>query len=503
MSEMKSKWIPPIKERWVLIYDKYEGFYERAANKLAGALSGQVGYVIPAFSENDATDELIASNNVAFVGDKDSNYLSKLIADCVIKAPSASQGYSLKVCDSPFNSEFKTILVCGFDAIGTLYGAVDFYNHYMGSVMYRHGAAEVTQEKYFDIPLTKKTPDFELCSAPAISQRAIWTWGHCIYDYRNFFQNMLSLKLNQAVIWNDFAPLNGKAIVDYAHSLGITVYWGFSWGWGNNNNCLQEGERIDSDDLIARWAENVYTDYRDNYECTGADGIYFQSFTETKSENLDGILIAPTVVKWVNTISARLFETYPELDIEFGLHATSVNTHLDDIAKVDSRISIVWEDCGAFPYNYNPEALSDFDETVELNRVICTLRGEDEKFGAVLKGMTKLDWHKFENQLGSYIMGENDTRFIGKRSEMKEKIWRNIQSYWIENSEYAQKIISDIAKYTRGTASVQMLVEDGCFEDGVFFPVALCSELMWSPDGNLLHTIGETARFPLVRFTNI
>ena len=37
--------------------------------------------------------------------------------------------------------------------------------------------------------------------------------------------------LNQVILWNDFAPLNAEEIVEYAHSFGIEVIWGFALGW--------------------------------------------------------------------------------------------------------------------------------------------------------------------------------------------------------------------------------------------------------------------------------
>ena len=46
-----------------------------------------------------------------------------------------------------------------------------------------------------------------------------------MYDYRGFFENMARLKLNEIIIWNDYAPTNGREIVAYAHSLGIRVIW--------------------------------------------------------------------------------------------------------------------------------------------------------------------------------------------------------------------------------------------------------------------------------------
>ncbi|MBO5669983.1 MAG: hypothetical protein J6S41_00405, partial [Clostridia bacterium] len=55
---------------------------------------------------------------------------------------------------------------------------------------------------------------------------------------------------------------------------------------------------------------------------------------------------------------------------QFGLHATSVNTHLDSIARVDKRVEIVWEDCGEFPYGYTPrvESEAEFEKSLDFTR---------------------------------------------------------------------------------------------------------------------------------------
>ncbi len=493
-----------IKNKWVIIYNNYEGLEKTAVDRMCGMLSGRTVSAVTLLSACDkrVNTELLAENNLVFIGTKEGKFLSDFISEDYIKAPKNSEGYSVSVKKSCYSENHTVIAVCGYDSRGVLYGVIDFYNYYMGTEMYRTSDAVVTQNKYYDIPIVQNTPEYEHISSPSLKKRGIWTWGHCIYDYRKFFENMLSLRLNQIVIWNDFPPLNAKEVVDFAHTLGIEVFWGFSWGWDTKFDNYESGRKIDDENLISEWSEKVFKLYRDSYADTGADGIYFQSFTEMHRDTLGGVNIAEAVVKWVNTIGNKLLGSYPELEIQFGLHATSVNTHLDKISGVDSRIHIVWEDCGAFPYNYNPEEISNFDETLEFNGKICKLRGENERFGAVLKGMTKLDWSIFEHQGGEFVMGTYDDRFISERTAMKMKVWRNLQSYWLENAEYASKMIENIAKSTNGEATVQMLVEDGCFENGIFFPVALAAELMWESGGNILRKIGQTARIPNVRFAN-
>ena len=53
----------------------------------------------------------------------------------------------------------------------------------------------------------------------SIKQYGIWPWGHVIYDYRGFLDNMKRLGMNSVIIWNDIVPLNSEDVLDYAHSL--------------------------------------------------------------------------------------------------------------------------------------------------------------------------------------------------------------------------------------------------------------------------------------------
>ncbi len=491
-----------IKNKWVIVYERYEGLEAKAIDRLCGALYAQTGYVIPAFAAESLDETLLAGNHALFVGKASHRYLSRFLADGVLDVPEGEQGYSMRVCDSIFAQEYDMVMICGVDDAGVLYGAVDFYNLYMGTEVLHHGLAERTQNKYYEYPFVKRIPPYARKSHPAIQRRGIWTWGHCIYDYKKFFENMVLCKLNQVVIWNDYAPLNARAVVDYAHSLGIALHWGFSWGWDTRFQNFEQGESIDDDALIDRWATRVYEQYTREYAPTGADGIYFQSFTELAKDTLGGVRISTAVVKWVNRISAHLFETYPTLDIQFGLHASSVRDHLEDIAEVDERVHIIWEDCGAFPYNYSPEAVDGFQHTVDFNERICTLRGEKERFGAILKGMTKLDWSSFEHQSGPYVMGECPQRYLPERAEFKRKVWQNLQSYWIENAEFASVMIREIARVTGGATNVQMLVEDGCFEEGIYFPVALCSEMLWGSKQSVSARIGRVLRAPMTKLAS-
>ena len=105
---------------------------------------------------------------------------------------------------------------------------------------------------------------------------------------------------------------------------GIKVILGYSWGW-------DEPVDISSDGELARWKKRAVEVYARDYEHAGGDGIYIQSFTETDAEEINGVPIAETVVKWVNTVGGAMLERWPGLQIQFGLHATSVRRRLPAI----------------------------------------------------------------------------------------------------------------------------------------------------------------------------
>ena len=51
---------------------------------------------------------------------------------------------------------------------------------------------------------------------------------------------MARLKFNELIIWNDFVPLNIREVIDYAHSYGIKVNLGYSWGWIDGCNKITD-----------------------------------------------------------------------------------------------------------------------------------------------------------------------------------------------------------------------------------------------------------------------
>ena len=391
--------------------------------------------------------------------------------------PTAPEGYVITVKDGVAYIE-------GYDDAGVLYGCVDFYAKYITQVEFTHKS-----QPYWKNPMENEfvLPDFELASAPSITKRGLWTWGHVIYDYRAYIDNMVKLKMNTLIIWNDFLPVNIKEVIDYAHASAVCVILGFAWGWENG----AANFRID---LLDEVSVKVVEQYKRDYLPLDIDGIYFQSVTETSKEELDGVMIAEAVTNFVNKTAAEIFKLKPDLELQFGLHATSVKNKLEYIKNTDPRIRILWENCGVFPFGYIPKhKIERFDEVKDFVTTIAQLRGKEERFGVVTKAFTKLAWDEFEHQRGAYFLGTSSEAIQKNRIVRKHKTWRYVQAYWLTYAPKAYEMIRAMKEATGGDMYCTALVEDGLFEKDLQYIVALYGEMLWNTDGNIEDMIIEVA----------
>ena len=457
-------------KKFTIIYGKLENdIQKRAVEELSRTL---LDYTIeyPVCSEYNKSADMSEYKPI-YIGTKDSN---PYIRNTSQKMLSKKEEYSISV-------ENNTVVIEGFDDAGVLYGVLDFYNKYI--VKYEHPDTD----KYWVNFLEKdELPDFEYTSAPSVKERGLWTWGHVIYEYRGYFDNMMKLKMNSVVIWNDFLPTNAEEIVRYAHSCNIKVIWGFAWLWDTNCN------RFDLKNLDG-YSKEIFEKYEAEYPRIDGDGIYFQTFTELRKDNIDGVLVAEAAAKFVNRTAALFYEKYPHMEIQFGLHATSVKNRLEFIKTVDPRIRIVWEDCGSFPFSYVPKDINNFDETKEIVKTIARLRSKDDRFGVVTKGLVKLDWSQFEHAKGAQCIGVSSKYMKENRIERKRRIWRYIQACWFANADKAYEMVQEMFRLKEGDLSVFALVEDGMFEENMMYPVVLYSEMLWDCHSDLKELMSSVA----------
>lgn len=458
-------------DRWKIVCGNFAGTERRAVEMLYESVSGEVPYVLVAESAAQANE--LTGISLILTGTRASN---PLIAQCVREDEIPAGGYLVKVMQSPFDAGRQVAVAAGSDGAQALYAAARFTAQYLPTAR-----RSTTHMPYFRALFQGPMPAYTNAETPAFAERGIWTWGHCIYDYERFARNMARLGLNAVTLWNDYAPLNLREVVECFHSYGIRVIFGYSWGW-------DEGVDIRSETELERWKTHVMDVYERSYAQAGGDGIYFQSFTETDSEELNGVPIAETVVHWANTVGAAMLQRWPHLQIQFGLHATSVRNRLEAIRGVDPRISIIWEDCGAFPYAYLARSTQGEQEMLALTDAIAGLR-PGCGCGVVLKGQICLDWSMFEHQKGPFVLGCTGGEKARRRAQQCRQQWHDVQSYWLENVGQCRRTL----QHLQG-AAVYALVEDAMLEQACWYPVALYAQLLWDPslpDGEVLQRVAQ------------
>jgi hypothetical protein len=278
--------------------------------------------------------------------------------------------------------------------------------------------------------------------------------------------------------------LNCPKIIDYAHSRGIKVVLGFAWGWGIDNldpNSIEDRQLI-KDDVLCRVAKS--------YQHLGMDAIYFQTFTETLKKEIGGSPIAVLARDWVNDIAGALLSRYPELHVEWGLHATSILENYKYLESLDPRVVIVWEDAGVIPYTYDPlptiatkgfpSALNSVNATIDYSKKLATFRAKSE-FAMVAKGWTTLRWGTEFEHPGPYIMGERATSFIRNRLREREPRWDYVNRLWLVNYPDALRFFRDVRDCSSTEMTVLALIDDGLFEEKIQLSAALFAEMVWNP----------------------
>lgn len=381
-----------------------------------------------------------------------------------------SEGYIINVT-APDEKGYQKIEITAHDEPGLLWGIDDLDHYYICHLRYRGRIAD----GYFGV-FREVMPEFRRESCPKIEYRGFWTWGYVIYDYRGYIDYMSRWKLNTLIIWNDFVPVNIKEVISYAHSRGVKVILGYSCGWDTSINLDPGDSRV-----TAKWHEDVMNLYRGQYKDLGMDGVYFQAFTETSNTEIGGKSIAKLVADWINYIGGDMLAEFPGIEIFFGLHATSIKDRYKELDSVDSRIHLVWEDCGSYPYEYIPDNTNGFEDTLKYTGELADLRGENERFGVVFKGFTLLNWGKFRHH-ARVAIGEADEDMIEALLPDRRYKWVHYNASCLESTDLLKATIQRIASSKAKTKLVTILTEDGLIERIHPQCAAVAAELMWEPD---------------------
>ena len=362
------------------------------------------------------------------------------------------------------------VLIAGDSPVAALWGTADFLMYGMAALKPDLG----NNLSYFNDVFLRggnrlgtfggaKTNVYDVARAPQTKVRSIFTWGHPIDDFRAYIRNMARLRLNRLYIWNNYPVVNAKEIVDYAHSWGVEVYWGFAWGWGTKcpDNWMRDTEEL-AQEILAEW-RGVWRD-------VPGDGIYFQTFTECRDTPLDGgESIAARAVRLVNRVAGTMLAEKPEQKIVFGLHATGVRDHLSEIAATDSRLEILWEDTGHFPYNANGPK-----EDEALTRRVLT--NDARPVGIVWKFQMIQDWTNWTYQEGPFLLGVTSRKTYDDDVAIQSEVWKNFYGPWISGyreAHAAARMIHAMGPDVEMNIAAQL-------NGPIQFPMALVADLFWN-----------------------
>lgn len=456
--------------RWALAYGAYSGISATAVKRLYGMIQHYLPYVIRC---EDASQDLdLENDHWVLVGTPtDNRLIGELAAMKQIEIIQEPESYTITCLQSPWNPDFRLLVLAGMDEQGVLYATSDFQNRVMKLQINPDKPTKTSLRQSLD-----SLQDFTIQEYPRIQDRGIWSWGYVIYDYRRFIDNMVQLRLNVLTIWNDCLPVNIHEIIDYARQRGVKIVLGFHWGWGNEEMDLSNpGHQKEIREMVLH-------KYMSDYRNLNIQGIYFQTITEHHQTELGGRTLAEIVCEMVNDIGKALLKETPDLRIYFGLHATSIRQHYPDLKNLDPRITIVWEDAGAIPFADEPECPGedDYKETVSYSRNLARFR-TDTQFAIVAKGWAKLDWlNEFEHH-DSFLLGERTADSIAERCRARQPHWDRINDLWLQNYRYAVDFYRAILDCKPSSSMVMALIEDGLFEERIQSSVALFGQTVWNP----------------------
>ena len=458
---------------WKICCTSYQGSEKNAVDLLYKELGNYIirntgVYSFHAIACEEAELPGLESNAVVLGCYCKNAILQKYISPEEVK----KDGYVVKVMDNPENPQYKLALLCGDSPREVFYAAADFVDDYFNE-------ATPSVDAYIHLRkelLEQKLPDYYISTAPAFKTRSVFTWGHPISDFRQYFEDLARLKLNQIIIWNDFLPLNAQDVYDCAHSYGLKLIWGYSWGWSFNCNTVDVGH-------LSKLRDEIVSQFNAVYKNIKCDGIYFQSFTELSQDQIDGMYVSQAVTELVNMTADAILKEKPGLRIQFGLHASSVKERLFDIAKVDERVEFIWEDCGGFPYKATPVGINSFNSLKEFGTQnafadqIIDLR-ESGDLGLVYKCMLTMDWSRdrVTHQPGSYVLGLTDAKTKEHDQSLLPDIWRFFSAEWIKDGEYALALTRHVFHKTNGNINMCLA---GTFIGGIWYPTALCAQMLW------------------------
>ena len=483
---------------WKIVYGAAEGPEGRAIELITSdvgeILLREPGvYATHVMSAWAATADPATNGNAFVLGTLENN---GVLRRYLKSADVPKGGYRVKTIAE---KDRDLVLIAGDSCREVLWGAADFLTFGLAALRPDLG----NHLSYFEDVFLRggnrlgtlgngRTNLYDVARAPETKVRSVFTWGHPIDDYRAYIRNLARLRINRLYLWNNYPVLNAREIVDYAHSWGVEVFWGFAWGWGLD--CAKLAER--NPDGVA---ESILKEWRTVWRDVPGDGIYFQTFTECGDQPLaNGESIAARAVKLVNRVAARMFEEKPSQKIVFGLHASGVKAHLSEIAATDPRLEILWEDTGYFPYNANGRIGGrpiPADEGEALTWKVLT--NDRREVGIVWKFQMIQDWTNWTYQEGPFLLGVTSRKTYDDDVAIQSRIWRNYDLPWIERFREAHGAARRV--HALGDAIEMNIAAQ--LNGPIRWPTLFVADLFWSTkdDAETVFRRAQSARLPIGR----
>ena len=450
---------------WKLLYSSCSGVEGRALEYLTGEIGKYIlrdpgVYAVFTLPCEKVTSDSLPDCDAIVLGTLTENPLLRRF----IRAEEIpAKGSLVRIVSNPEQAGKQLILIAGSDPVNVLYGAIDLMERIVPDSAPVSGDNLHYQNRVFRVPF----PERDFANTPATDAvRSVFTWGHTINDYREYLRNLARMKFNRVILWNEYPVLNAQEVIDYAHSWGIEVYWGFAWGW--SVNCAESMEQD-----VETLSDSIVEEWKTLWRGMGGDGIYFQTFTEQWRDEVNGESIARKAIEVVNRTAGRIFAEAPDLKIIFGLHLVSVKNELPVIATADPRLEILWENCGNFPHNTGGLV----DPAADMAAVEKLLEDKIHPLGFVLKCQMMMDWVDFKHQAGPYVLGCASPEVVAHDRAFADQFWKFMEQDWLKHGRVAYDVVKRLH-----SARVAELNLVGNLTGKLHFPTMLAAELFWNTD---------------------
>ena len=340
-------------------------------------------------------------------------------------------------------------IIAGSNPSAVLWGMFEFLDVTVPELTSRIAPGEA-QRYHGEFFRAAKVPTFSRATAPETKVRSVFSWGQVIDNYERTFRELARMRFNRVLLWNDQRVLNAREVVESAHSWGIEVYWGFSWGWTLSGS---REAKIDFDRLI----DGIVDEWRRIWKPMGGDGIYFQSFTETSLKTIGGRPIPETAVELVNQVTKRIRAEEPNKAIVFGLHSNSMRLPgaMAALRKVDPTVEILWENC-TITLPYWESHGRDFPPDYSFcDRVLAN----NAKIGFAWKSQLRMDWKHYVKPAGPFVLGCAGEAAYRRDREVVEALFGGYDEDWLVNGVKAWEHIRHLRSQKKPPEEFNAVVE--------------------------------------------